>query len=60
MFQSTGKRNIAMYNGKQWISDFGILGAKMYVAAISDNVKRGNRYALEFKKIKCLYLSTMQ
>ncbi len=27
--------------------DFGILGAKMYVAAISDNVKRGNRYALE-------------
>ena len=26
--------------------DFGILGAKMYVAAISDNVKRGNLYAL--------------
>ena len=35
--------------------DFGILVAKMYVAAISDNVKRGNRYALEFKKIKYLY-----
>lgn len=27
--------------------DFGILGAKMYVASLSDNVKRGNRYALE-------------
>lgn len=26
--------------------DFGILGAKMYVQAISDNVKRGNLYAL--------------
>ena len=26
--------------------DFGILGAKMYVATISDNVKRGNLYAL--------------
>jgi DNA invertase Pin-like site-specific DNA recombinase len=27
--------------------DFGILGAKMYVASLSDNVKRGNKYAWE-------------